>query len=253
MKDEDAVQTPPTGREPPKLPEKDQSMSMTDRMRKEYAGMPKPPGLLSTAESLLRYPGRVLYELREGRATAATWMLLGVAIVCLLAYGCTMGMFSFGRQLWAAPVKLAVGMLGSALICAPSLVIFSCLSGSRTSIADVLRMLAGLLAMASLLLLGFGPVSWIFSQSTESVGFMGFLHLVFWSIGVFYGLRFVYGATRFSDGTRVGHLRVWSVIFVLVCLQMTTTLRPLIGESDRLLQTEKKFFLTHWGETMCGE
>jgi len=253
MNHEDAERIPPAGREPPKLPQKDLANSMTDRIREDYAGMSKKPGLLSTAETLLRHPGQVLYELREGRAASATLMLLGVAVVCLLAYGFTMGMFSFGRQLWAAPVKLAVGLLGSALICAPSLVIFTCLSGSKTSIADVLRMLAGLLAMASLLLLGFGPVSWIFSQSTESVGFMGFLHIAFWGIGVYYGLRFLFGATRFSDGTQVGHLRVWSIIFVLVCLQMTTTLRPLIGESDRLLQTEKKFFLTHWGETMCGE
>jgi hypothetical protein len=38
------------------------------------------------------------------------------------------------------------------------------------------------------------------------------------------------------------------VIFLLVMVQMTTALRPLIGTADTLLPTEKRFFLGHWGE-----
>ena len=43
-----------------------------------------------------------------------------------------------------------------------------------------------------------------------------------------------------------GHLALWCLMFVLVCVQMTTTLRPLLGTSDRLLTYEKKFFVEHW-------
>jgi hypothetical protein len=43
---------------------------------------------------------------------------------------------------------------------------------------------------------------------------------------------------------------VWSGIFLLVTLQMTTSLRPIIGRSDDFLTSEKKFFLQHWGDTM---
>jgi hypothetical protein len=34
---------------------------------------------------------------------------------------------------------------------------------------------------------------------------------------------------------------------------MTTTLRPIIGRSDHFLPQEKKFFLTHWVESLGGK
>lgn len=37
---------------------------------------------------------------------------------------------------------------------------------------------------------------------------------------------------------------------MLVTLQMTTSLRPILGRSELLLTQEKKFFLQHWFETM---
>ena len=37
---------------------------------------------------------------------------------------------------------------------------------------------------------------------------------------------------------------------LLVTLQMTTSLRPILGRSPVLLTQEKKFFLQHWGDTM---
>ncbi len=40
------------------------------------------------------------------------------------------------------------------------------------------------------------------------------------------------------------------VIFLLVCLQMTTALRPIIGTSEHWLPKEKKFFLAHWSENL---
>jgi hypothetical protein len=43
-------------------------------------------------------------------------------------------------------------------------------------------------------------------------------------------------------------LRTWVIIFVLVMLQMSTALRPLLGKSDDFLPLNKKFFLNHWGE-----
>jgi len=42
----------------------------------------------------------------------------------------------------------------------------------------------------TVLLIGFAPVAWLFSQSTESLLLMGALHLVFWLIATYFGLRF---------------------------------------------------------------
>jgi len=45
-------------------------------------------------------------------------------------------------------------------------------------------------------------------------------------------------------------LRIWTVIFILVMIQMTTALRPLVGRSESFLPGEKKFFLDHWRENL---
>ena len=108
----------------------------------------------------------------------------------------------------------------------------------------------GALALAGLLLLGFSPAIWIFAESTNSFGFMGLLALVSWGISVLFALRFLHSAVKAAGGHQKAPLMVWSGIFLLVTLQMTTSLRPIIGQSEKFLTSEKKFFLQHWGDTM---
>jgi hypothetical protein len=110
----------------------------------------------------------------------------------------------------------------------------------------------GALGLSALLLIGFAPVAWIFSQSTDSIAFMGALHIGLWGIGIAFGLRLIAAMGRLLSGSTRNHLKLWGFIFVLVCLQMMTTLRPIVGKSDHFLPAEKKFFLAHWFETLAG-
>jgi hypothetical protein len=41
-------------------------------------------------------------------------------------------------------------------------------------------------------------------------------------------------------------MRVWTIIFLLMALQMSTALRPLVGTAPRLLPETKQFFVAHW-------
>ena len=43
-----------------------------------------------------------------------------------------------------------------------------------------------------------------------------------------------------------GVLKVWLTVFVVVVLQMSTALRPIIGPADSFLPDEKRFFIGHW-------
>ncbi|HVV74196.1 MAG TPA: hypothetical protein VHI52_22355, partial [Verrucomicrobiae bacterium] len=136
--------------------------------------------VMATVESVLRQPRRLFFQLRQpGGLKIAIWMA-AVAVLCSLIYGAVVGSFSMGNQLWAAPVKIAAGLLFSALICLPSLYIFSCLSGSQARLGEIIGLLAGLLLLMTLLLVGFAPVAWLFSQSTQYVQWMGALHIFFW-------------------------------------------------------------------------
>jgi hypothetical protein len=217
----------------------------------EFPGDREPiSNVQSAIESILRQPRRVMYQLRQPAAGRLIMAMLLVAVICSLIYGIVAGTFSMGRQLWAAPVKIAGGLLCAALICLPSLYIFTCLSGSKARLSEICGLLAGLLMLMCLLLLGFAPVAWLFSQSTDSVTWMGALHLVFWFVATFFGLRFLETGFSHSQARSNAGLNVWIIIFMLVAIQMTTALRPIVGKAATLLPTEKRFFITYWSECL---
>jgi hypothetical protein len=100
--------------------------------------------------------------------------------------------------------------------------------------------------LMTILLIGFAPVAWIFSQSTESTAWMGTLHLLFWLVATLFAVRFMKHGFSYTNAKSQAGLNVWIVIFLLVALQMTTALRPIIGKSDTFFPDKKQFFLTHW-------
>jgi hypothetical protein len=201
---------------------------------------------IAAIEAVLRQPLRLLYQLRQPGAGWLIAQMVFIAIACVSVYGVVVGTFSGSTQLWAAPVKIAAGMMISASICLPSLYIFTCLSGSKAHLAEVCGLLAGLLMLMTILLVGFAPVAWIFSQSTESLAWMGFLHILFWFVAAFFGVRFLRHGFSHTEARSSAGVNVWIIIFLLVALQMTTALRPIIGKADTFFPAKKEFFIQHW-------
>jgi hypothetical protein len=208
------------------------------------------PHIFSAIEAILRQPGRLAYQLSQPGSSRLIAAMVIVSVICSLVYGVVVGTFSMNEQLWAAPLKIAAGLLISAIICLPSLYIFTCLSGSRAGLVEVCGLVAGLLMLMTILLVGFAPVAWLFSQSTESLSWMGTLHLGFWFVATCFGLRFLVAGLARGTARSAAGVNAWIVIFVLVGLQMTTTLRPLVGKADTFLPKEKRFFLSHWSECL---
>lgn len=205
-------------------------------------------GVAAAIEAILRQPRRVQHALRQPGAARVVGAMVLMAVVCALVYGVVVGTFSRGDQLWIAPLKIAGGLLIASVICLPSLYIFACLSGSRAKLSEMAGLVGGMLLLMTLLLIGFAPVAWLFSESTNSLCWMGTLHLLFWGVATMFGLKFLGAGFAASQAKSQAGLRVWAVIFVLVCLQLTTALRPIIGTADTVFPgvEEKKFFLKHW-------
>lgn len=200
-------------------------------------------------EALLRRPHALVVRLAEP-GHGATAKFAGMAVVSILLFGLVLGCFAKHEQLWAAPVKITLGLVFSGLICFPSLYIFATLAGARVSVSQLAACLAGALALAGLLLLGFAPAIWIFAESTDSLGFMGALGIGSWLIAVVFALRFLKAVILMTGGTQKGPLFIWSIVFLLVTLQMTTSLRPILGRAPTPLTQEKKFFIQHWFNSM---
>ncbi|MDB6079897.1 MAG: ABC-type transport system, permease component [Akkermansiaceae bacterium] len=203
-------------------------------------------------DALLRSPKALVDRLAEP-GHGATGPLVAILLFSIVAYGIVLGSFAMGMQLWAAPAKIAAGLLISATICFPSLYIFFSLAGSRITAGHLASTMAAMLALGGLLLLGFAPAIWIFTQATDSFGFMGMLALAPWFVALYFGSRFLFHAARATGATSNGPIHLWGVIFLLVTLQMTTSLRPILGRSDRFLTDEKRFFLQHWFSSLDKE
>lgn len=204
---------------------------------------------VAAIETILRQPKRLIAQLRRPSAPRLITQMLGASLLCTSLYGVVVGSFAGGSQWYAAPLKISAGLVASALICLPSLYIFAGLGGSRARLSEIIGLLAGLLLLSSVLLIGFAPVAWVFSQSTDSIAWMGFLHLAFWIIAIAFGMRFLRAGLVPSGAAATAGLNVWLVVFLLVSLQMTTALRPILGTADTLLPLEKKFFVAHWLDT----
>jgi uncharacterized membrane protein len=128
--------------------------------------------------------------------------------------------------------------------------LFLCLSGSDGNLRQVAGMLVSSACLTALLLISFAPVAWVFSQSTDSIGLMGFLHLVFWIVAMWFGLSLLKRCIQMACQSAKGNLGVWIVIYIVVSLQMMTTLRPIIGHADTFLPGQKQFFLANWAECL---
>ena len=220
-----------------------------------FAPLPEGVDICGILPALLRYPGRVIYQLHQpGSARCLGARLMAIAVMCLGAYGVVVGSFSGAEQLWAAPLKIAAGSLFTAAICLPSFYVFACLGGANEKLR--LDSLAGLLmavmSLSALLLVSFAPIAWVFSQSTDSIALIASMHLLFWAIGLSFALKLISVGARFLGILDRGYLLLWMGVFSLVSFQMMTALRPIVGRADHFLPTEKQFFLSHWIEMFAA-
>lgn len=237
------------GEAPPVLPRG----SRGETFGEDYVAISGRLTIQNLLESLLKKPESVVYELVNGRRMAAAFLLALTAGVCFASYGFIMGTFSSGEQLLLVPLKLLVGILFATCICLPSLYIFSCFSGGRQSIGETVGVLLLAIALWGILLVGFAPIVWLFSQSTKTVSFMGFLHLIFWLIAAGFSLGQMKSALVKLNERRLAILNLWGFLFLIVTLQVATMMRPIVGPSGPLRLTEKKFFLVHWADCMGRE
>src|SRR6185295_15129245 len=138
---------------------------------------PVRPGA-NLVDLLLRNPDALLarFDGPHGQRTLAA--LAVIALGGHLIYGLVIASFAGDMQWWASPLKVLLGITMSGAICFPSLYIIVCLSGASASAVQVAGILLSLLALCGVFLAGFGPVAWVFSQSSNLVSFIAAIHVL---------------------------------------------------------------------------
>ncbi len=204
--------------------------------------------LFATIEGLLKNPGKILFEIQEGKSNKIHWNLLLISILSFAFYGLIIGLFSGGNQIFYAIGKVSIGLIVSALLCLPSLYVFMSQIGSEISAKTVIGILLVFIAIIGLLLVAFSPILWLFNESTDSLRFIGTLHFFSYLISVIIGFGLISKCIHFLTNKSTELIRIWVVLFLFVTFQMSTTLRPILGTSETILPNEKTSFILYWME-----
>lgn len=211
-----------------------------------------PRGLLDT---LLKNPRQIAETLARGEALApGAFKLLAGGLVCHAVFGIAVGLFGEWSIAAMDAVKVPLIALFSLLLCLPSLYVFSCVAGSPLSLSQAAFLGCACLAMTGFILVGLAPVAWLFAVSTASGAFMAMLVFLLWLVAIGFTARFLDQLRAVARFQRQAGIKLWLFILMLVTLQMTTTLRPLLSSSEDGWWTgQKQFFLGHFVDTLDDE
>jgi len=211
----------------------------------------KSASVMQLVDALLKRPRSFfLYIQSDEFSLNNSLKLTLIALIGLLIYGFIMGSFTGNIQWVASPIKIIMGTTLTALLCYPSLYILVALSGADLRPSQIGILLISSIALTAILLLGFAPVAFIFTFSIQTLPFMGVIHLILWLGSLYFSLDYLSKGLVQMGSKDVSLVKFWLVIFMVTLLQMSTTLRPILGQEDYLLTTEKKFFLQHWFESL---
>jgi len=212
----------------------------------------EPRGAFGPFDEILRKP-RWIYERASGESSVGFWLRLGLgALACLALYGAAAGFFQGGGQILIAALKAPLIVIGSLILCLPSLYVFASLAGIEVSGAWLKAAGLGLIGMLGLLLAAFLPIAWLFSVSSRSIVFVAFLHTLFWFIALGFGLGFLRRLVRTPAAT--GALFLWTMLVFVVSLQVASQLRPVLYRPAGMgiFEPERRFFLEHY-EALWGD
>lgn len=151
-------------------------------------------------------------------------------------YGAIIGSFHSWEQALSSAVKLPALYLITLIICFPTLYFFNILFGSQRTFGQHFAMLLTAVAVISVLLFSFAPITLFFLISTFNYQFFTLLNVAILSITGFIGIKFLYQGMRLiaqedSEGieTRMRLLRFWLILYAFVGTQLAWTLRPFFG------------------------
>ncbi len=184
--------------------------------------------------------------------TLLSWTL-AIIILCIYA---ALAISGFGwEQALISGLKYVLLFVSSLALCFPTFYVFSALNGSKLEIKEILGLFMGFLLYVSLILIALVPVNWLFAFSGSKNGFLAFLFFFFSTIAFFSGLSFLDKGVRYLNekmegSTKATVLLGWSLVFILVLLQMSANLGPWFKENKSIFREDRKNFLEAWNDSL---
>jgi hypothetical protein len=191
-----------------------------------------------TVESVFKDADQLCHETLQAQDVPANVRSLAVYAVCGSAlYGATMGMYHSLLQAMVSAIKVPLLFLATLAICLPTLHFIGLLFGSTMKFGQSLIILLAGIALTSILLGAFAPISLLFLVSGSEYPFLLLMHVTIFAFCGGAGLyaiqkNFVTIRSQATDGPTASisdqMLKVWMFLYMFVGTQTAFVLSPFI-------------------------
>ena len=167
--------------------------------------------------------------------------LLVSSSLFLALYGAITGSTHGGLQIISSAFKLPALYLLTLLICLPTLYFMDIVLGSKRTFSQYVALLLASMAMISVMLFGFAPVTLFFRLSIDDYWFFLLLNIIILGFTGVVGVRFFYKSMialmeKESAGkisaNRHKLIKAWLFLYGFVGSQLGWTLRPFVGTPE---------------------
>jgi hypothetical protein len=166
----------------------------------------------------------------------------GAATVIALSgfFGLVAGAYSGPFQAVSAAIKLPFLFLATFAVCFPAFYVVQVLAGSRLKLLQVVVLVVAALALTSVVLAAFVPITAFFLVTGADYYFQHLLNIALAAVAGTFGMYALHdGLTVVCEKRGVYPrraltiMRVWAILFAFVGIQLAWSLRPFLGDRNQ--------------------
>src|SRR5438876_939274 len=199
--------------------------------------------------ALLSDRERFFDEVVAGTALRAKLRYAAVTIITLAGFfGLVAGAYSGPAQAVSAGLKLPFLFFATFAVCFPAFFVVQVLVGSRLRLLQVAVLVFGALALTSVLLAAFVPITAFFLIAGANYYFQHLLNIAIAGVAGIFGMYALHEGLSLVCEKRGVYprkaltiMRVWALLFAFVGIQLAWTLRPFLGDRNQPFQVFGKY------------
>src|SRR6266536_788003 len=192
---------------------------------------------------------RFFDEVVAGTALRAKLRYALLTIVGLAGFfGLVAGAYSGPAQALSAAIKLPFLFFATFAVCFPAFFVVQVLVGSRLRLLQVVVLVFGALALTSVLLAAFVPITAFFLVTGANYYFQHLLNIALASVAGLFGMYALHEGLSVVCDTRGVYprkaltiMRAWAVLFAFVGIQLAWNLRPFLGDRNQPFRVFGKY------------
>jgi hypothetical protein len=200
-------------------------------------------------KSLLSDRERFFEEVVDRRRLPQKLTHSALTIVVLAGlFGLVAGAYSGPFQAVSAAIKLPFLFFATFAVCFPAFYVVQVLVGSRLRLLQVIVLVGAALALVSVLLAAFVPITAFFLLTGANYYFQHLLNITLAGIAGLFGMYALHDGLSVVCEKRGVYprkaltiMRAWAVLFAFVGIQLAWSLRPFLGDRSEPFQVFGKY------------